>query len=70
MVLKTLRTLAVKIWAKIKNSQQWENPNVLYRNILRALFKTLFYLNNKFALSQEMLVCKKYAPPEKIAPFC
>ena len=27
---------AVKIWAKIKNSQQWENPNVRYRTILRV----------------------------------
>ena len=26
----------MKIWAKIKNSQQWENPNVCYRNILRV----------------------------------
>ena len=27
---------AVKIWAKIKNSQEWENPNIRYRNILRV----------------------------------
>ena len=27
---------ALKILAKIKNSQQWENPNVHYRTILRV----------------------------------
>ena len=26
----------MKIWAKITNSQQWENPNIRYRNILRV----------------------------------
>ena len=36
----------------------------------QILFKSLFYLNDKFTLSREMLVCEKYAPLEKIASFC
>ena len=42
----------------------------IVRTHFPTLFKSLFYLNNKFTLSREMLVCEKYAPPEKIAPFC
>ena len=43
MVLKTLRTSALKIWAKIKKFQPWENPNVRYRTILHVgqLFEIL-----------------------------
>ena len=50
---------ALKIWAKIKNSQPWENPNVRYRTILRVFKKNVsdqsvffYYLSVKLEKSQ------------------
>ena len=44
MALKTLRTSALKIWANIKNSQPWQNPNVRYRTILRVSHMGNFFI--------------------------
>ena len=57
---------AVKIWAKIKNFQQWENPNVRYRTILRVLFDH----NNTTYLTPFFLESKGSTGPNCCVTFC